>query len=206
MSTSVLPPQAITSVFQSQPPRVWNRGMTDANTESALLLPDVTVREEHSDTMTITDHPVEKGTGAYVSDHAYKLPAEVTLEYAWSPTGPGNRTGASTYIHDIYDKVINLQEARTLVNIYTGKRAYKNMLILEVALTTDLYTENALMLRIGCREILLVETQILQVSLDPAHQMFPDRTMPEQNRGVQSLQYGNLMNQQEYQQACGPII
>jgi hypothetical protein len=38
----------------------------------------VVVSEKHSDTLEITEHPVE--TGAAISDHAYKRPSEVVME------------------------------------------------------------------------------------------------------------------------------
>jgi hypothetical protein len=39
-----------------------------------VIIPDVVVSEKHSDTLEITEHPVE--TGAAISDHAYKRPAK----------------------------------------------------------------------------------------------------------------------------------
>jgi soluble lytic murein transglycosylase-like protein len=43
-----------------------------------MIIPDVVVSEKHSDTLEITEHPVE--TGAAISDHAYKRPSEVVME------------------------------------------------------------------------------------------------------------------------------
>lgn len=42
-----------------------------------LIVPSVVVSEKHSDTLEITEHPVE--IGAAVADHAYKRPSEVVL-------------------------------------------------------------------------------------------------------------------------------
>lgn len=48
-----------------------------------------TIREIHNDELEVTEHPVE--VGAMISDHAYKRPAELVLEIAWSnsPSGFG---------------------------------------------------------------------------------------------------------------------
>jgi hypothetical protein len=42
------------------------------------LFADVTIEEQHSDELNITEHPVE--TGSPISDHAYMTPPEVTIK------------------------------------------------------------------------------------------------------------------------------
>jgi hypothetical protein len=49
------------------------------------MIPDVVVSEKHSDTLEITEHPVE--TGAAISDHAYKRPSEVVMEVGFAGGG-----------------------------------------------------------------------------------------------------------------------
>lgn len=46
------------------------------------IIANITENERHHDEMRFTDHPIEQG--ALVTDHAYKLPAEVTIRCAWS--------------------------------------------------------------------------------------------------------------------------
>lgn len=66
----------------------------DANTGIAqpalAIVAQITLEEHHTDEMQITDHPVEKG--AIISDHAYKLPAEVRITCGWS-NSPSKATG-----------------------------------------------------------------------------------------------------------------
>lgn len=50
----------------------------------------ITLRELHHDELEITEHPVEQG--AAIADHAYKRPAEVIIECAWS-NSPSKGTG-----------------------------------------------------------------------------------------------------------------
>ena len=58
-----------------------------------LFIAQAVVQEHHTDTLTITQHPVE--SGAAIADHAYKEPAEITIVCGWSnsPSGPGSLIG-----------------------------------------------------------------------------------------------------------------
>lgn len=207
-----LTPADTLAVFQTSRPRVVPRGMTSADTDQALVIPDVVISEEQSDSMTVTDHPVEKGVAAFVSDHAYREPAELNLQYGWSPTGPGNGRGPSglldtvlgktsrspTYIKDIYNQLLELQAARTLLNIYTGKRAYKNMLIQQLSLSTETATENALILRISCREIIIAFVEVTQVGLDPTTILDPEKGLSVMQNGPQQLQDASTFDSSDY--------
>jgi hypothetical protein len=48
----------------------------------AGIVLNVVIREVHDDELTITDHPV--GNGAPITDHAFKNPESVMLEFGWS--------------------------------------------------------------------------------------------------------------------------
>jgi hypothetical protein len=52
------------------------------NSALADIIAMATIEEHHLDQMELTEHPVE--IGAPIADHAYKRPAEVTLNLAWS--------------------------------------------------------------------------------------------------------------------------
>jgi hypothetical protein len=186
------------TAFTAKPPRVVKRAILDNQTGATILVPDVVLEEQGNDAMIITDHPVERGTAAFISDHAYKLPAELVIGYGWSPSGPGNANGSPEYIYDVYAQVLALQETRRLVQVYTGKRAYTSMLIQTVSLSTDRYTDNALLLRIALREILLAETTQVAVSLDPTTQLDPKRTLGPTSRGIQQLQSPSNFNFPNY--------
>ena len=67
-------------------------------------------------------------------------------------------------IKDIYADMLKLQASRELISVVTGKRSYKNMLIESVAETTNADTENALILTIKLREVILVSTRVVQLS------------------------------------------
>ncbi len=54
-------------------------------------IPQVTIEEIHHDELEITEHPIERG--AAIGDHAYKKPAEVTINCAWSNSASSNPSG-----------------------------------------------------------------------------------------------------------------
>lgn len=160
------------------------------------MYPDVTIEEEHSDQLVITDHPVQGSArgNTSISDHAYKQPAEVVITYGWSPGGAGNSTGSSTYLNDIYKKILALQNTRAIIDVYTGRRVYNNMIIQAISMTTDRNTENALIVRMACREVIFVQTSIVKISTDPTRQNNPQRTQDTVERGDQPLQPGSSFN------------
>jgi hypothetical protein len=160
------------------------------------MAPDVTIEEEHSDQLVVTDHPVQGAANgnATVSDHAYKLPAEVVITYGWSPGGQGNATASSTYLNDIYNQILALQNSRAIFTVYTGRRTYDNMILQAVSLTTDRNTENALIVRMACREIMFVQTQAVTISTNPRTQNDPTRTQDVTQRNIQPLQPGTSFN------------
>lgn len=115
----------------------------------------VTLEEQHEDSVTITEHPVEQG--AAINDHAYVNPATLTVRAGVSDTAG---EGVS---REMYENLLELMKAREPFQIVTGKRLYKNMLIEGLSATTDATTENALIVTIDCREVIIVETTVVSV-------------------------------------------
>jgi hypothetical protein len=133
---------------------------------------DVTIEERHEDALVITQHPVE--TGSSITDHAYKLPAKLTIRCGWSNASMGALYGTvlslldgsfdSDYVRSIYSKFLTLQQTRSLVDVETGKRSYTNMLISRLSVVTDDKTENVLMMTCELQEILMASTSKVQVN------------------------------------------
>lgn len=166
----------------------------------------VVIEESHRDELEITEHPVEQG--ASIADHAFKRPAEVTIHCGWS-NSPVNASllaslsgllgtpalvasmlsgGSESQVKDIYSKLLQLQQARTLVDIYTGKRVYKNMLLKSLATVTNRQTENSLLLTVTARQVILVQTKVVTVAAPAANQTDPGRTAPTADSGTKQLQ------------------
>lgn len=187
-----------------------------------LITAQVTVEERHHDELEITDHPIEQG--ASISDHAYKRPAEVWIECAWSnspsrDTGIiGTAVGVATaltgqagalaaaaiptvtaigsilsgndvnQVNDIYQKLLKLQASREPFDVYTGKRVYNNMLFKALDVVTNVTSENALMIRCICRQLIIVKTQTVVVPINTNAQAQPQKTTPTTNKGQTQLQ------------------
>lgn len=92
--------------------------------------------------------------------------------------GSGGSASASAYA-----QLLDMQANRTLFTIYTGKRTYQNMLIKSLATTTDQKTENSAVIRIGCRQILMAQTQTVTVS-DSSNMANPENNGSTVNYGV----------------------
>lgn len=145
---------------------------------------DVTVREDHEDELVVTENPVEQG--ADVTDNSYKAPARLTVDVGYSNSSLQSN-GDPNYVQNVYAQFLALQATRQPFQVITGKRQYSNMVITLLHTVTDQDTENALLLTVKMREIILVNTQT--VSVPPAANMkSPQDTSATQNNGSQQLQ------------------
>lgn len=141
----------------------------------SYLLPHVVVQEHHRDDLMITDHPVE--TGAAISDHAFKRPAEVEIQCGWS----NSTIGARGYVRLVYQQLLAIQAMREPFTLSTGKRSYSNMLLAGIAVTTDQKTEEVLMVTARAREIIIVYTQT--TSAPASAQASPSQTQSTSGGG-----------------------
>lgn len=163
----------------------------------------IAMSEDHFDEMHITDNPVAQGTT--ISDHAFAIPARLTMVLAWSPSTSGSgglkvfgvtlptlsglfvSPGAGgNILKAIYTKVLAAMRARQFVNVSTGKRLYKNMLIQSVGEMTNAETENALLLTVVFKEMLLAKVNVIKtpVNTDAGGQADPESTTPPEDRGA----------------------
>jgi hypothetical protein len=158
----------------------------------------VTIEENHADDLQITEHPVE--SGASITDHAFKKPAQVTIRCGWTNSSMTSLIGAAQgllsflsgdsvvgkdYVSSIYAQLLELQASRELFDVITGKRDYQNMLMQSLAVSTDLATENALMVTMTCREVIIVDTQLTTLPA-MANQDSPAKTAETLSKGVKA--------------------
>ncbi|PAV02596.1 hypothetical protein CBG25_09905 [Arsenophonus sp. ENCA] len=158
-----------------------------------LLVPDVIISEKHHDTLEITEHPVE--LGAEIADHAYKRPAEVTMEVGFSSGGSlldfrdtrhvGIGLGLSA--PEIYQQILALQASRQPFDVITGKRKYQNMLIRAIEVTTDKHTETVLMAILTLRELNITQTQKASMTVvEPKNMREGNTTNGVSNTGMKT--------------------
>ena len=139
------------------------------------IIAQATLEERHTDTMTITDHPVE--LGAQISDHAYLNPKEIDLVIGWG-------AGQLTPISQLYQQLLDLQSSAKPFAIMTGKRKYSNMLISSLGVTTNVDLEHALVVHLSCREVIIVKTQ---TTASAASQINPQDTAGVSNIGTTQI-------------------
>ena len=99
----------------------------------------VTISESASDDLEITQHPVQDG--AAITDHAYKKPVMLSIEVQYSD----NLTGVP--IDEPYRRLLRLQNTRDPIDVVTGKRIYRNMLIKAISESTDKTTDKVLSIK-----------------------------------------------------------
>lgn len=147
----------------------------------AGIIPDVTVREQAQDELEITQHPV--AVGYVVTDHAFKHPCVLQLEYGWTNSSLSTVSAQSLLsgtlpslslgnqrVRQIYEQLLALQASRQPFQVVTGKRLYQNMLLKSLGITTDATTENALAVTATCQEIIITTTSTVSVVPAPIAQ------------------------------------
>jgi hypothetical protein len=172
-----------------------------------------TFEERLTDTIQITEHPVE--SGVQVSDHAYVRNPEVTIRCGWSNSngflgalgelegiasavnqqlnGAGLDFGALTadsypsvggYVSGIYQQLQDLQQSLRPFTIATTIRTYLNMMMTSLSVTRDQKTSQALMVTAVCRQIKMVSTS--SATLPPANNMANPTNSDTVDSGVQT--------------------
>lgn len=116
------------------------------------IVPDVVVEEITTDTLRITDHPVE--TGCAISDHAFKMPVECVMRCGFSDSS-GMYEG---YSRMVWQYFIELQNKREPFSVTTPKRTYQDMLVSFLNVSEDEETSHALRINIGLRQVIITST------------------------------------------------
>lgn len=156
---------------------------TGVSIQGGVIVADAVIEERSDDESVITENPVENGS--VTNDHAYDLPQQLELTYAWSAASP-QANGQASFLNTMYQTFLGLKMGKVLLAVVTGKRSYQNMLIKGLAQTTDKDTENVLVIRITLQQLLLTTTQTVTIA-SAANQSQPGNTMPTQNSGTVSL-------------------
>ncbi|EMP7436801.1 phage baseplate protein [Klebsiella pneumoniae] len=164
-----------------------------------LMVPSVVVSEKHTDMLEITEHPVERPTSAgagFIADHAYRRPSEVVMEIGFAGGGSLldfydiRNIGLSTPLNsmgpkEVYAELLNMQQGKQLLDVTTGKRLYKNMLIRSLEVTTDRTTENVLSATVTLREVIITQTKSIKVA-DKADMKYGVNTSAVINTGTKT--------------------
>jgi hypothetical protein len=118
------------------------------------IIPDVMVEEVATDTLHVTDHPVE--TGSAISDHAFTMPAEIVMRCGFSTSTKQD----PTYVAMVYFYLVALQQTREPFTVVTPDRIYKDMLISSILKTADETLSFAALITVAMRRVILTDTTI----------------------------------------------
>ena len=132
-------------------------GVTNPNSGNQYVyIFDSPIRVTHEQRSVITMNPVQ--TGAAVSDHAYVIPARVTVEILMSDAmqayDTSEFTGGGPKSVMAYAALVQLQEDRQVVSIATRLREYDQMLVAEVRAEEDKESRYALKAWVTFQEII----------------------------------------------------
>jgi hypothetical protein len=86
---------------------------------------------------------------------------------------------------DTYKQILDLQASRQPFDVITGKKTYSNMLIRAIEVTTDKTSENVLMCVLTLHEVIITQTQTVQVA-DKSNMATGVSTSAVQNTGTKS--------------------
>jgi hypothetical protein len=147
------------------------------------IVAQVTIDEQASDDIQITEHPVEQG--APIADHAFKRPSIVTIRAGWSRQYAWDLSAES----GVYGLLLSWQAALLPFDVITGKRNYTNMLIERLQVQTDQHSEFSLMATITCRQVILVSTSTTAAKMksnSDGAQESPAKTGNEKDGGTKT--------------------
>lgn len=156
-----------------------------------LIVPQVVVREKHTDSIEITSHPVQ--AGANISDHAWVKPGEVIIDCSFSSGGSlldfadtaayGITVGLNPT--EVYQQLLNLQKSCEPFEVVTSKRTYSNMLMRQIEVTTDKTTQHILACSLTLIEVLFSSTENIPTAEKSAMKNGVS-TAPTQNGGTKT--------------------
>lgn len=69
----------------------------------------------------------------------------------------------SNQINNVYQRLLELQETRSIFVLYTGKRVYTNMVCKSLVTSTDAKTANSMIVTMNCQQVILVNTQTVKI-------------------------------------------
>lgn len=137
-----------------------------------FLVFDAVLQSEHTRELRRTDHPIQASASSPVSsitDHAFRMPAQITLEIGMSDAmasySPGMWTGNASKSVSAYQTLVNLQKTRTLVTLTTRLATYKNMLVEGVHAVETAQTVKGLRASVLFSEIFLADVTAVKSGL-----------------------------------------
>jgi hypothetical protein len=134
-----------------------------------VIVFDATTSESHTQDADVTENPVE--TGSAITDNVRAKPAQLKLETLVTdyPVGlSGGGTGAPAEegrAQGVYDLLIALKNEGVRIEVSTGAKLYRDMVIQSITLPRDKALSGALRFSILLKEIKTVSSQTVEANL-----------------------------------------
>lgn len=182
-------PEPISLVFAAAPTKIGE------------VVLDASLRETHTGTATVTEHPVEEG--ANIADHVRPEPRKLSMDGVISNT-PINRTqrtrvveqfgtefvtstledqrqGAAGYAESAYARLEEMRQSRTAFTVVTQIKTYVDMVFESLVIPRDSKTGDALGFQATLKEIIIVKNKTTRkvVSREP-------KAQPKNKTGTQT--------------------
>lgn len=122
-------------------------------------------------------------SGSAAGNVAAQIGQGLAVNALSSSVNSGTGTGTSA-VQDVYQQLLKLQASAVPVDVYTGKRRYSSMLIQSIVTETDKQTENSLVAVLTCRQVIIVQTQVVTVGAPADAQRQPQSTASVVEQGT----------------------
>lgn len=139
--------------------RKYDKGQVQS--EIGAVTFDTVLVEEHKYQSRITHYPVEYGT--IISDHIVKEPDVVNISGMVSDT-PLNIFAQSNRSVDAFNRLVEMQARRIVVNLVTGIKVYTNMAIASLNVPRNIKTGQTLTFNIEFQKVIFDDT--IQIELN----------------------------------------
>lgn len=131
---------------------------------------DAVLKVDHTRELRRTEHPIQTSASSpttAITDHAYRLPARVTLDIGMSDAmdSYSDWSSASTKSVSAFQTLTALQASRTLVILTTRLDTYKNMIIESILPTDSVKTRHGLRATVVFGEVFLADATSVQSTL-----------------------------------------
>ena len=169
-------PAASQSIDASGASTIKGHGVT-----TQMYVFDAVMSIAHQQDSQITNQPVQ--TGANISDHAYAMPARVTLEigmsdamssYASSSKAPNAAAAAGVWTGpsksksvNAFNEIVSWATNRVLLTLGTRLNSYKNMLVESISSEESNKTIASLRCRVVFKQVFIANVQSVTVSALP---------------------------------------
>lgn len=188
MATTALDNPDASTDTSDQPLVVLAITSNDDSNVDATIISDATISEQHNESNTVTDHPVEEGVP--VTDHSRPNPDRPTFEcyISNSPVDPtqqsravqqagftfqsssanNSKVGATQgYAQQAYEKLRKLRLQGTLLTVVSTVRTYKSMVIESISIPVSTWDKDALHFTITFKQIRVVKNKLTTTSANP---------------------------------------